>query len=238
MDMFEDLERENEVLRKDFEELENLIFSKYQESAVIIKTQKTYQRKHSQKLIAELNKQGEALHRDINRLIQRKQFEIDHMNAKQLAALEKQEDSSEDELSPPAKPLLDVPRLIADIPSSEYDYPYNVACLSAAKKWTRCNNEIMKLYNLKGEVLGSVQSKSGNMAEDIAVTQSGGLVYTYNQESSINLYIPLFALNMTRLRSWPSNWITTFEVIKLFAHHNPFIHNDLSYSQELSKRSK
>ena len=43
---------------------------------------------------------------------------------------------------------------------------------------------------------------------------------------------------MTRLRSWPSNLVTTFGVIKLFAYHNPFIHNDLSYSQELSRRSK
>ena len=34
----------------------------------------------------------------------------------------------------------------------------------------------MKLYNLK-EVLKSVQTKSGNKPEDIAVNRGGGLVY-------------------------------------------------------------
>ena len=56
-----------------------------------MKTQKTDQHKHSQKLIAELNKQGEALDREINTIIQRKQAEIDNINAQHLTAIEKQE---------------------------------------------------------------------------------------------------------------------------------------------------
>nr|XP_022308265.1 uncharacterized protein LOC111114271 [Crassostrea virginica] len=237
VDNFESFECKNEVIRKDLGELEKSILPNYKKSAVIITTQKTDQHKHYQKLTAELNEQGDALHREINSLIQRKQSEIDDMNAQNLAALEKQEDvinttlheikqiilhlksllessnlsriskyksrhgnfrkmppklkisppnfqpqkinreqllkqfvslsslsietveqgytapSSEDGSSHPARPLLDVPRLIADIPTSGYDYLYNVTSPSDEKISTRGNNEIMKLYNMKGEVL-------------------------------------------------------------------------------------
>nr|XP_022308267.1 tripartite motif-containing protein 45-like [Crassostrea virginica] len=91
VDIFEDFESKKEVLRKDLEELEKSIFPKYQESSTIIKTQKTDQHKHYKNLTAELNKQGEALHREINTIMQRKQSEIDKMNAKHLTAIEKQE---------------------------------------------------------------------------------------------------------------------------------------------------
>ncbi|XP_022309170.2 uncharacterized protein LOC111114919 [Crassostrea virginica] len=270
LEMFADFENKKEVLRRDLQELEKSIFPKYQESAAIIKTQKTDQLKHSQKLTAELNKQGEALHREIHTIIQRKQAEIDEMNAQHLSAIEKQEgetnkalheikqviqelksllDTSDvglvskyrsriaefrklphklkislpnflpqkinreellkqigslrplsieteeqgytvpspgAESSPPARPLLDVPRLITDIPTG-YDYLYNVSCLSDEEIWTRGNNKIMKLYNLKGELLKSVQTKSGNLPADIAVTRSGGLVYADYRDRSINL---------------------------------------------------
>ncbi|XP_078321297.1 uncharacterized protein LOC111112213 [Crassostrea virginica] len=271
LEMFADFENKKEVLRRDLQELEKYIFPKYQESAAIIKTQKTDQLKNSQKLTAELNIQGEALHREIHTIIQRKQAEIDEMNGQHLAAIEKQEDETNKALheikqviqdlkslldtsdvglvskyrsriaefrklpnklkislpnflpqkinreellkqfgslsplsieteeqgytvpspgaesSPPARPLLDVPRLITDIPTTGYDYLHNVSCLSDEEIWTSGNNEIMKLYNLKEELLKSVQTKSGNMPYDIAVTRNGGLVYADYRDRSINL---------------------------------------------------
>nr|XP_022304715.1 uncharacterized protein LOC111111839 [Crassostrea virginica] len=286
VDIFEDFESKKEVLRKDLEELEKSILPKYHESAAIIKTQKTDQHKHSQKLTAELNKQGEALHREIHTIIQRKQAEIDEMNAQHLAAIEKQEavinkalheikqvimhlkslletsdvshvsnyksrngdfrklppklkisppnfqlqrinteqllkqfgslsclsveteeqgytvPSPGAESSPPARPLLDVPRLLTDIPTTGYRELYNVSCLSDEEIWTRGNNEIMKLYNLKGELLKSVQTKSGNEPEDIAVTRSGGLVYADWGDRSINLVSGTQIQTLITLRGW------------------------------------
>nr|XP_022305362.1 LOW QUALITY PROTEIN: tripartite motif-containing protein 3-like [Crassostrea virginica] len=286
VDIFEDFESKKEVLRKDLEELEKSIFPKYQESAAIIKTQKTDQHKHSQKLTSELNKQGEALHREINTIIQRKQAEIDEMNAQHLAAIEKQEaviNKALDEIkqvivhlkslletsdvshvskyksrngdfrklppklkislpnfqpqridteqllkqfgslaplsieteeqgitvpspgaesSPPARPLLDVPRLFTDIPTSGYGELYNVSCLSDEEIWTRGNNKIMKLYNLNGELLKSVQTKSGNEPSDIAVTRSGDLVYADYGDSSINLVSGTQIQTLITIRGW------------------------------------
>nr|XP_022308936.1 uncharacterized protein LOC111114765 [Crassostrea virginica] len=286
LEIFADFESKKEVLRRDLQELEQSIFPKYQESAAIIKTQKTDQLKHSQKLTAELTKQGEALHREINTIIQRKQAEIDEMNAQHLAAIEKQEgetnkalheikqviqdlksllDTSDvglvskyrsriaefrklphklkislpnflpqrinrEELlkqfgslsrlsieteeqgytvpspgaksSPPARPLLDVPRLITDIPTTGYERLFNVSCLSDEEIWTRGDNKIMKLYNLKGELLKSVQTKSGNEPQDIAVTRSGGLVYADYVDSSINLVSGTQIQTLIKLRGW------------------------------------
>nr|XP_022309175.1 uncharacterized protein LOC111114922 [Crassostrea virginica]XP_022309176.1 uncharacterized protein LOC111114922 [Crassostrea virginica]XP_022309177.1 uncharacterized protein LOC111114922 [Crassostrea virginica] len=286
VEIFADFESKKEVLRRDLQELEKSIFPKYQESAAIIKTQKTDQLKHSQKLTSELNKQGEALHREIHTIIQRKQAEIDEMNAQHLAAIEKQEgetnkalheikqviqdlksllDTSDvglvskyrsriaefrklphklkislpnilpqkinreellkqigsfsplsieteeqgytvpspgAESSPPARPLLDVPRLITDIPTTGYGYLFNVSCLSDEEIWTRGYNEIMELYNLKGELLKSIQTKSGNLPADIAVTRSGGLVYADEENRSINLVSGTQIQTLITLRGW------------------------------------
>ncbi|XP_078321654.1 uncharacterized protein LOC111111319 [Crassostrea virginica] len=286
LEIFADFESKKEVLRRDLQELEKFIFPRYQESAAITKTQKTDQLKQSQKLTAELNKQGEALHREINTIIQRKQSEIDEMDRQHAAAIEKQEDvinkalheikqviqdlkslldtsdvglvskyrsriaefrklphklkislpkifplkinreellkqigslsplsieteeqdytvpSPGVESSPPARPLLDVPRLITEIPTTGYDVLWNVSCLSDEEIWTSGDNEIMKLYNLKGELLKSIQTKSGNLPADIAVTRSGGLVYADNWDSSINLVSGTQIQTLITLRGW------------------------------------
>ena len=93
VDILEAFESKKEVLRRDLEELEKFIFPKYQESAAFIKTQKTDHRKHIQKLIADVNKQGDLLLREVNNVIQKKQSEIDEMDKQHRAAVEKEEDS-------------------------------------------------------------------------------------------------------------------------------------------------
>lgn len=89
VDIFEDFESKKGVLRGILQEIEKSIFPKYQESSAIIKTQKTDQRKHFQKLTADLHKQGEALPREINTIMKRKQSEIDNMDALHLIGFRK-----------------------------------------------------------------------------------------------------------------------------------------------------
>ena len=62
-----------------------------------------------------------------------------------------------------------------------------MSCLSDGEFWTRGDDKTLKLYNMRGEILKSVQTKSGNEPEDIAVTRSGDLLYTDYNDSSINL---------------------------------------------------
>ena len=281
-----EFESNRNVLRRDLQELEKYILPKYQEFVSIIKNQKTDFHKHSQKLTEELKEQGEALHREINIIIQRKHSEIDEMDRQHTAAIEKQKDvinkalheikhviqdlkslldtgdvglvskyrsriaefrkmptilkislpnflpqkinieellkqfgslsplsietgeqrytvpSEGSESSPPARPLLDVPRLITDIPTTGNRYLFNVSCLSDEEIWTSGNNKIMKLYNLKGKLLRSVQTKSGNYPQDIAVTRSGGLVYADEDNRSINLVSGTQIQTLITLQGW------------------------------------
>ena len=111
------------------------------------------------------------------------------------------------ESSPPARQLLDVPRLITHIHATGCDQLYNVSCLSDEKIWTSGINNIMNLYNLQGEVIKYVQTKSGNTPKDIAVTRSGDLVYTDYNDSSINLVIGKQIQKLITLRGWRPRYL-------------------------------
>ena len=95
------------------------------------------------------------------------------------------ESSPGNDSCPPARPLLDDPRLITEL-NTGYEDVYHVACLSDEEIWTNDDSKIIKLYNLKGKLIKSVQTKSGNEPSDIAVTRSGDLVYTDPWDGSIN----------------------------------------------------
>ena len=69
----------------------------------------------------------------------------------------------------------------------------------------------MKLYNMKGEVIESVQYKSGNMPADTAVTQGRGLVSTDYTASSINPVRGTQIQTLITLRGWtPLSLCSTF----------------------------
>ena len=87
-----------------------------------------------------------------------------------------------------SKTLMNKPQILTDI-QTEYGgcSLRSVSCLSENKFWTSCEDEIIRLHNLKGELLKSVQTSSHNRPRDIAVTASGALVYTDYFERTINM---------------------------------------------------
>lgn len=81
--------------------------------------------------------------------------------------------------SPYVRPLKKKDIVISEI-NTEYDESNRisgVSCLNEEEIWTCGNDHIMRLYNLEGELLKSIQTKSGNAPFDIAVTLCGNLVY-------------------------------------------------------------
>lgn len=71
--------------------------------------------------------------------------------------------------------------------STDYRYLFCVTCVSDEEILLCGNINIMKLYNLQGEQLKSIKSKSENMPWDIAVTKSKDLIYTDFSNRSVNL---------------------------------------------------
>nr|XP_034316154.1 tripartite motif-containing protein 2-like [Crassostrea gigas]XP_034316155.1 tripartite motif-containing protein 2-like [Crassostrea gigas]XP_034316156.1 tripartite motif-containing protein 2-like [Crassostrea gigas]XP_034316157.1 tripartite motif-containing protein 2-like [Crassostrea gigas]XP_034316159.1 tripartite motif-containing protein 2-like [Crassostrea gigas] len=105
------------------------------------------------------------------------------------------------ESSPKDRSLMDVPQVITTIDTG-YGYLYIVKCLNDIEVWTRGNEDMMKLFNLQGELLESIQTKSGNDPRDIAVTRSGDLVYTDVNDRTVNIIKNTQIQTVIRLRGW------------------------------------
>uniref|UniRef100_A0A8W8MYV0 B box-type domain-containing protein n=2 Tax=Magallana gigas TaxID=29159 RepID=A0A8W8MYV0_MAGGI len=113
-------------------------------------------------------------------------------------------DSPGAESSPPDRPLIDVPRIITQI-NTEYGVSnqlIGVSCLRDEELWTLGCDKKMRLYNLKGKLVKSVQTKSGNKPGDIAVTRSGDLVYTEYDDRTVNLVKNKKIKTVIRLQGW------------------------------------
>eukprot|EP00105_Crassostrea_gigas_P042812 XP_019926960.1 PREDICTED: uncharacterized protein LOC105338238 isoform X2 [Crassostrea gigas] len=102
------------------------------------------------------------------------------------------------------KPLIDVPQIIGEINTDYRDSNIlrSVSCLNDKKTWTCGDDNIMKLYNLQGILLKSVQTQSGNEPTDIAVTRSGDLVYTDYWDRTVNMVKDTEIQTVIKLFGW------------------------------------
>ncbi|XP_062610801.1 uncharacterized protein LOC134272600 [Saccostrea cucullata] len=103
--------------------------------------------------------------------------------------------------TPKVKPILDEPELITTI-DTMYDKLCSVTCLNDGEIWTFGNDEFLKLYNLHGKILKSIQTKSGNRPWDIAVTRSGDLVYIDQDTRTVNIVKNEQIQEVIRLQGW------------------------------------
>lgn len=102
------------------------------------------------------------------------------------------------------KPLIDEPRIITDI-KTEYGGSNglrSVSCLNDENIWTCGCDKIMRLLNLKGEIMKSIQTKSGNDPKDIAVTSARDLVYIDYHDKTVNIMKDAQIQEHIRLAGW------------------------------------
>lgn len=103
--------------------------------------------------------------------------------------------------------LIDKPQVVTEINTEQY--VANVACQSDDDVWVFWDKYI-RLFNLQGELKQLVQTKSGNVPSDIAVTRTGDLVYTDRDEKTVNIVKGTHIEEIVRLREWrPLNVCST-----------------------------
>lgn len=73
----------------------------------------------------------------------------------------------------PDRLFIDEPRIITDLETDfcEENRLRTVCCLSDEEIWTCGNDNLIRLYDLEGELQTDIPTHSGNMPTDIAVTK-------------------------------------------------------------------
>eukprot|EP00105_Crassostrea_gigas_P042367 XP_019926515.1 PREDICTED: tripartite motif-containing protein 2 [Crassostrea gigas] len=288
VDILESIEHKKSIIQRDLQELEKTIYPKYQEIAYNFQMQKADLNKNTQKLTTAIDKHGEALHREIDTIIQKLKYDLGEMDSKHLAVLKKEEDkikrtiseitqcitalkevlNSNDvslvsayksrnaqfrrppprltislpsftphklnkeqlfqqfgfiskvpfktekpvctmnfpgaESSLPDRPLIDEPRLIANINTEQIGL-CGVSCLRDDKIWVCGDGEnTIRLYDLGGNLAKSIPTKSGNKSSEthVTVTMSGDLVYTDFSNRTVNIVKNTQTQTLIRLRGW------------------------------------
>uniref|UniRef100_K1QI29 Tripartite motif-containing protein 2 n=1 Tax=Magallana gigas TaxID=29159 RepID=K1QI29_MAGGI len=105
----------------------------------------------------------------------------------------------------PDRPLINAPQIIIEINTEYGGFLHGllgVSCGSDEEVWTRGQDNEMRLYNLLGELVKSVQTKSGKMPYDIVVTRSGDLVYTDDNDGTVNIVKNTQIQTVIRLQGW------------------------------------
>ncbi|XP_065926154.1 E3 ubiquitin-protein ligase TRIM71-like [Magallana gigas] len=105
------------------------------------------------------------------------------------------------ESSPPDRSLMDEPKVNTAI-NTGYRNLFGVTCVNDTEVWTLGDDSMMKLLNLQGERVESIQPKSGNRPQNIAVTRSGDLVYTDYRDRTVNIVKNTQIQTVIRLRGW------------------------------------
>ena len=99
-------------MQKDLQDFAKSIYPNYQEAATNIPVQRANVNKHSQKLTTALDKQGEALHTEIDTIIRRMKSKIEDMDAQHIAAIDQQEDAINHTITEITQVILDLKRLL------------------------------------------------------------------------------------------------------------------------------
>nr|XP_022305103.1 E3 ubiquitin-protein ligase TRIM71-like [Crassostrea virginica] len=99
-----------------------------------------------------------------------------------------------------SKMFLDGPQIIMDVKTDHV--LSSIFCKNESAFWTCGEDKDIKLHNLKGELLSSFQSKSGNVPWDLTVTKEGDLIYSDRKDSSINIVKSEGIVELIKLQGW------------------------------------
>lgn len=98
--------------------------------------------------------------------------------------------------------MLEEPEVTAKIDTGFGNGLHNVVAQNDEEIWTSGWDKILKLYNLNGELIKSVQTKPGNAPQDMTITGNGKLVYTDDKDGTVNILKNTNIEEMVWLPGW------------------------------------
>ncbi|XP_048776353.2 uncharacterized protein LOC125680684 [Ostrea edulis] len=269
-DILEKLDSKKQGIEKDLEELETIIFPRYQKIASDVQIEKANIETNYGKLTTAADQQGEVWHQEITTIVEQQKSDIEEMKNQHLAVLDEHTNQITQSISEIKQAILDLktlletnniaftsiynsknsefkrlpPKVQVILPSlccptvdteglhkmfgslsslsitKEHGYtlldepqltesmdpefytPRNVTCLGDEKVWTSGEDKIIKLRNLQGKLLKSIQTESENAPRDIAITRGGDLIYTDPKTRTVNIVKNKKIQTMIRLQGW------------------------------------
>lgn len=138
--------------------------------------------------------------------------------------------------------FMDTPRITLDI-ATEYGDPnrlWNVSCLNDDTIWTSGYDRIMRLYNLKGELLKAVQTRSGSYPLGIAVARCGDLIYADYLEGSLNIVKNTDTQRVIPMQGWKACGVCTSsldDILVVVANDDGKLVKVVRYSGSMEKQS-
>nr|XP_011436040.2 uncharacterized protein LOC105334340 [Crassostrea gigas]XP_011436041.2 uncharacterized protein LOC105334340 [Crassostrea gigas] len=111
----------------------------------------------------------------------------------------------------PNRLLIDEPKVISvtETEFGESKKLHSVACLNQEEVWAGGQDNMIRLYNLKGELVKAIHTKSGNNPENITVTRNGDLLYTDVDKRTVNIVKNSHIQKLLRLRGWRPFGVTS-----------------------------
>ena len=171
----ENFQRKHEVLKKDLEEFEKIIYLRYQEAASKIPQQRASRRKNSQKLKTTIQNHGDMLHQEIDSIIQEMQSEIDDDDAQSLALSDIQEKEIKQIISQISEIILNQKRLLES---------RNVNIVS---KYKSRNQEFRMLPQIPKVSVPNFQPQTIN--REVLLKQFGSLTNLSKEEEEGSIYL-------------------------------------------------
>lgn len=104
--------------------------------------------------------------------------------------------------TPTIKPFMKEPQIVSYIRTGSA--PRIVCCLNDEEIWMSNSliGNIINLNNIDGDLVKSIQTKSGNPLSDITVTTSGDLIYTDSWDRTVNIVRDTHIETVIRLQGW------------------------------------
>lgn len=114
-------------------------------------------------------------------------------------------------ISPSARQLIDEPQILTDVTTEHvvHNTLLSVCCLRDDEIWTSSCDSILRLYNLRGELLKSIKTSARFLPCGIALTGCGDIIYADSINYTLNIVKETQIWELIKIQGWSPHGVCT-----------------------------